>query len=87
MAKRAKLKEDVPRDLYFGPKNVKFVSTGCTLLNLGISEKVTGGGWPLGRAVNIVGDKQIDRQDASCGRGDGQLPQTIPQRQSLLSRI
>jgi len=33
-------------------KNYKFVSSGCTLLDCSI-----GGGYPLGRMVNIIGDK------------------------------
>lgn len=33
-------------------KDVKFISTGCTLLDL-----VFGGGHPLGRVINIVGDR------------------------------
>lgn len=32
--------------------DVKFVSTGCTTLDC-----VLGGGWPLGRVVNVVGDE------------------------------
>ncbi len=43
-----------PPDNYFtGPKsNLQFVSSGCTLLNCAL-----GGGYPLGRIVNIVGDR------------------------------
>lgn len=39
---------------YFGaPKlNLKFIDTGCTMLNLAL-----GGGWCLGRVANIIGDK------------------------------
>lgn len=33
-------------------KDVEFVSSGCELLNCAL-----GGGWPLGRVANIVGDK------------------------------
>lgn len=40
--------------LYFlSPKeNIRFIQTGCTLLDC-----VLGGGWPLGRIANIIGDK------------------------------
>ncbi len=43
-----------PRNGYFnGPKtNLKFVSTGCTILDCAL-----GGGYVLGRITNIVGDK------------------------------
>ncbi len=37
-------------------KDVEFVSSGCELLNC-----VLGGGWPLGRIVNIVGDKSTGK--------------------------
>ena len=33
-------------------KDVDFISSGCALL-----DKALGGGWPVGRVVNIVGDK------------------------------
>lgn len=43
-----------PRGNYFtdDKPGIKFVSSGCTLLDCAI-----GGGYPLGRMVNIVGDK------------------------------
>ncbi len=43
---------------YFPHANQKlrFISTGCTLLDC-----VLGGGWPLGRVVNIVGDKSVGK--------------------------
>ena len=44
----------------FEPKRVLFLPTGCTLLNLAISEK-DNGGWPLGRVVNIIGDKSTGK--------------------------
>lgn len=37
-------------------RDVEFVSSGCELLNC-----VLGGGWPLGRIVNIVGDKSTGK--------------------------
>lgn len=36
--------------------DLQFVKTGCTLLDL-----VLGGGWPLGRIANIVGDKSTGK--------------------------
>lgn len=39
-------------NVYFGAKDLAFVPTGCALLDCSI-----GGGWPLGRIVNIVGDR------------------------------
>lgn len=44
--------------LYFAQDKttLKFINTGCLLLDL-----VIGGGWPLGRIVNIVGDKSTGK--------------------------
>lgn len=44
--------------LYFSSakENIQFIRTGCTLLDC-----VLGGGWPLGRVVNIVGDKSTGK--------------------------
>lgn len=44
--------------LYFaGPKtSLQFISSGCALLDC-----VLGGGWPLGRIANIVGDKSTGK--------------------------
>lgn len=44
--------------LYFhSPKeNVQFISSGCTMLDC-----VLGGGWPLGRVANVVGDKSTGK--------------------------
>lgn len=62
MTKRVKLLEPTSGNgLYFGPKNIQFVNTGCTLLNLAVSELADKGGWPLGRVVNIVGDKSTGK--------------------------
>lgn len=36
--------------------NVEYVHSGCTLLDL-----VLGGGWALGRVVNVVGDKAVGK--------------------------
>lgn len=42
---------------YFEPEGpVEFISSGCTILNC-----VLGGGFPLGRVVNIVGDKSTGK--------------------------
>lgn len=37
-------------------RDIQFISTGCSLLDC-----VVGGGWPLGRIVNIVGDKAVGK--------------------------
>lgn len=37
-------------------KNIGFIKSGCTLLDL-----VLGGGWAMGRTVNIVGDKSTGK--------------------------
>lgn len=41
---------------YFRPSPLEFVPTGCTLL-----DAVLGGGWPLGRVSNVVGDKSTGK--------------------------
>jgi recombination protein RecA len=46
--------------VYFRPKQLKFINTGCTLLNCALSGRGDGG-WPLGRIVNIVGDKSVGK--------------------------
>jgi recombination protein RecA len=51
--KRAKLEEVEKENIYFLPETkLEFVSSGCTLLDC-----VLGNGYPLGRIVNIVGDR------------------------------
>lgn len=47
-----------PGGLYFSSEkaNLRFIQTGCTVLDC-----VLGGGWPLGRVVNIVGDKSTGK--------------------------
>ena len=54
MAKRVRPKLDDEKTSYFADekKGYSFVSSGCTLLDCAL-----GGGFPLGRIVNIVGDK------------------------------
>jgi recombination protein RecA len=51
-------KPKINKDGYFSsPKtNIDFINSGCTLLNC-----VLGGGYPLGRIVNIVGDKSTGK--------------------------
>lgn len=39
-----------------GLQSLSFISSGCTLLDC-----ATGGGWPLGRVVNIVGDRSTGK--------------------------
>jgi recombination protein RecA len=41
---------------YFQDSSITFFSTGCTLLDM-----VLGGGWALGRVVNLVGDKSTGK--------------------------
>jgi len=41
---------------YFRSPALEFFSTGCTLL-----DNVLGGGWPLGRVSNVVGDKSTGK--------------------------
>ena len=61
-AKRVRLKEEAPEvksgGLYFAESKtgVRCIPTGCTLLDC-----VLGGGWPLGRIGNIVGDKSVGK--------------------------
>src|SRR5712672_2980044 len=54
MAKRARTQIAKPKNSYFTDEkaNIKFVSTGCTLLDCAL-----GGGLALGRTANVVGDK------------------------------
>lgn len=54
MAKRARVQVSKPKNSYFTDEkaNIKFVSTGCTLLDCAL-----GGGLALGRTANVVGDK------------------------------
>ena len=37
---------------------IKFIHSGCVLLDC-----VLGGGWPIGRVSNIVGDKSSGKQE------------------------
>lgn len=41
---------------YFPPTSVRFVSTGCTVLDC-----LLGGGWAQGRVANIVGDRAVGK--------------------------
>ena len=52
MARKKNEEETEEKENYFLRKDkpIKFINSGCTLLN-----KVLGGGWPLGRISNIVG--------------------------------
>ena len=56
LAKRAKIVDR--KDNYFISEktSLQFVSSGCTLLDCAL-----GGGYPLGRIVNIVGDKSTSK--------------------------
>lgn len=57
---RLRIDENVGHDVggaYFTPPtSVRLFSSGCTLLDCAL-----GGGWPLGRIVNIVGDKSTGK--------------------------
>lgn len=44
--------------VYFAPKAGLFLPSGCTLLDCALSD---GRGWPLGKIVNIVGDKSTGK--------------------------
>lgn len=54
MAKRARVKVEQPKNSYFtsAKTNIQFVSSGCAVLDCAL-----GGGYALGRTVNVVGDK------------------------------
>jgi recombination protein RecA len=43
-------------NLFLERKEITFLPSGCTLLDC-----IMGGGWPLGRVVNIVGDKSTGK--------------------------
>lgn len=47
-------------NVYFGAKEVDFVRSGCTLLDC-VASGGGKGGWPLGRIVNLVGDKSTGK--------------------------
>jgi recombination protein RecA len=54
---RPKTPIDEDASYYFGKKpQYDFIPTGCTLLDC-----VLGGGWPLGRISNVVGDKAVGK--------------------------
>lgn len=61
MTARVRLEGNGEEGVYFDPKHISFLNTGCTLLNLVVSEMADKGGWPLGRVVNIVGDKSTGK--------------------------
>lgn len=56
MATRAKLTPASPYFARLAEKNLPFVSSGCTLFDCAL-----GGGYVLGRVVNIVGDKSTGK--------------------------
>lgn len=50
--------QDIAKSLtkdYGKPQNLKFIDSGCTLLNLAVSQRMQGG-WARGRVINFVGD-------------------------------
>lgn len=58
MERRQPTKKESDGGLYFkkSPTNLHFIRSGSTLLDL-----VNGGGWPLGRMTNIIGDKSTGK--------------------------
>ena len=50
--KREKIKPKKVGSYFLEQKAVQYIQSGCTLLDC-----VLGGGWPLGRIANVVGDK------------------------------
>lgn len=52
VAKRVKIQRPTVNYFVSDKENIKFVPTGCSLLDCAV-----GGGYPLGRIVNIVGDR------------------------------
>lgn len=50
--KRRRLNEGGGRYFAATDSSIKFIRSGCTVL-----DQILGGGWPLGRVANIVGDK------------------------------
>lgn len=57
---RRKLEEEQqppPKNLYFiNQEELQFIKSGCTILDCAL-----GGGWPLGRVSNIVGDRSTGK--------------------------
>lgn len=45
-----------PQSYFAGEKDHAFISTGCRVLNC-----VLGGGWPLGRISNVIGDRSTGK--------------------------
>ncbi len=54
MAKRTRVQVEQPTNSYFTSvkENIRFISSGCAVLDCAL-----GGGYALGRTVNVVGDK------------------------------
>ena len=53
---RLKKSEEKIGSYFLAQSGVEFISTGCTVLDCCL-----GGGWPLGRVVNVVGDKSTGK--------------------------
>jgi recombination protein RecA len=56
---RANSNPSGPGNPFLDRKEIKFLTTGCTLLNCVIGGRR--GGWPFGRMVNIIGDKSTGK--------------------------
>jgi recombination protein RecA len=72
--KRERLPAETGGGLYFAkPKTkIKFISTGCHLLNLAL-----GGGWAEGRISNIIGDKSTGKT-LECIEASANFAMTYP---------
>jgi recombination protein RecA len=53
---KKKIKKKIKRETYFDKPPKKFISSGCTTLDC-----AAGGGWPLGRIINVVGDRAVGK--------------------------
>jgi recombination protein RecA len=58
MAKRVRATLEKPKNSYFTSEkeNIQFISSGCALLDCAL-----GGGYALGRTINVVGDKSTSK--------------------------
>lgn len=60
MAKKKEDQEEELENYFIKDKKVEFTPSGCTLL-----DRIHGNGYPLGRVVNIVGDKSTNKTGLS----------------------
>jgi recombination protein RecA len=57
----AEPKASAVETVYFGSKKLEFIPSGCTLLDCEVNGGGADGAWPLGRIVNIVGDRSTGK--------------------------